>query len=781
MMKTWMSTLLVMVVVLASIPVLVAGGTVSGKRMEAIRVSKPLKFVEAHIDNGLNGAYSVAVSPDDKHLYAVGYKGNAVTVFSREGTRGELALVAVYKDTDLGVDGLEGAKSVAVSPDGNHVYVVGYFDGAVAVFCRDGATGELTFVEVKRADDPDVFYMLGASSVTVSPDGAHVYVAAYVNRAVVTFSRNPATGALNWESMALEGAGEVDGLEGVRSVAVSPDGLHVYAGGSTDDAVAVFSRDGSTGKLTFVEVYKDTDPDVDGLDKVESVAVSPDGDNVYVAGHDDDAVAVFSRNGSTGELTFMEVHKETDPGVDGLNGAHSVAVSADGSHVYVIGTDFNAVAMFSRDGATGALNYIGRRTDNIGGVEGMYLPYAVAVSPDGANAYVAAYGEGAVTTFSRDPTTGQLSFEQVYPGVDGVDGAIGVAVSADGEHVYVTGNDDGAVALFSRNGATGGLTFEEVYKDTDYDKDGLDQARSVVLSPDGGQVYVAGCGDSAVAVFDRDGDTGELTFKEVHKDSDPGVDGLIGIQSLSVSPDGKHVYTAAGVGDAVAIFSRDEITGGLSYVGVVKDSDPGVDGLDGAYEIAFGPGGTHVYVVGYTEDAVTLFNRDVGTGALSYVGTMKDGDPGVDGLNGASSVAVSPDGSHVYVAGRNDDAVVIFGRDGSTGALSYVGMVRDSVDDVDGLNGARAVAVSPDGRYVYVASQWDNAVAVFSRDGATGELTFLEACKDADPGTDGLNIADGIALSPDGGFVYVGGYGDDALVVLSHLSEIYLPVVVRNG
>ena len=130
---------------------------------------------------------------------------------------------------------------------------------------------------------------------------------------------------------------------------------------------------------------------------------------------------------------------------------------------------------------------------------------------------------------------------------------------------------------------------------------------------------------------------------------------------------------------------------------------------------------------------------------------------------------------------RNDDAVVIFGRDGSTGALSYGGMVQDGVDDVDGLDGARAVAVSPDGRYVYVASQWDDAVAVFSRDGATGELTFLEACKDADPGTDGLNIADGIALSPDGGFVYVGGYGDDALVVLSHLFEVHLPVVMRNG
>jgi 6-phosphogluconolactonase (cycloisomerase 2 family) len=773
-MKTRIFTLLGLAVVLASTPVLVTGGTASST------ASRTLSFVEAHMDNGLNSVYSVAVSPDDQHVYAAGYRGDAVTVFSRDGARGELTFVKVYKDTDPGVDGLEGAKSVAVSPDGNHVYVAGYYDAAVAVFGRDDSTGELTFVEVQKAGDPGVFGLSGASAVTLSPDGAHVYVAAYVNKAVVTFSRNPVTGALTWEDVVTEGVGGVDGLEGVRSVTVSPDGWHVYAGGATDDAVAVFSRDGVTGELTFVQVHRDADPGVDGLDQVESVAVSPDGGNVYVAGYDDDAVAVFSRDGSTGELTFMEVHKESDPEVDGLNGAHSVAVSPLGDHVYVIGTNFNAVAMFSRDGTTGALSYIGRRMDGIGGVEGMYLPYAVALSPDGANAYVAAYGEDAVTTFSRDPATGQLSFEQVYPGIDGVDGAVGVAVSPGGEHVYVAGNDDDAVALFSRNGATV-LTFQDVYKDTDFGLDGLDGARSVALSPDGGHVYVAGNNDDAVAVFDRDGDTGELTFVEVHKDGDPGVDGLDGIQSLAVSPDGSHVYTAAQVAHAVAIFSRDAGTGRLSYVGVVKDSDPGVDGLNGAYWVAFGPDGSHVYVAGYYDDAVTLFNRNGGTGALSHVETVRDGDPGIDGLNGASAVALSPDGAHVYVAGRNDDAVAIFSRDAGTGALSYVGMAQDGVGDVDGLNGARAVAVSPDGRYVYAAGQLDDAVAAFSRDAATGELTFLEVRKDSDPGTDGLDVADGLAVSPDGGFIYVAGYGDDALAVLSHLFEVYLPLVMRNG
>ena len=44
---------------------------------------------------------------------------------------------------------------------------------------------------------------------------------------------------------------------GASGVTVSPDGKYVYAIGASDDAVAVFSRDSATGKLTFVEVQKD--------------------------------------------------------------------------------------------------------------------------------------------------------------------------------------------------------------------------------------------------------------------------------------------------------------------------------------------------------------------------------------------------------------------------------------------------------------------------------------------------------------------------------------------
>ena len=75
---------------------------------------------------------------------------------------------------------------------------------------------------------------------------------------------------------------------------MSPDGNHLYVAGGVDDAVAVFSRNASSRALTFLEVHKDGIGGVDGLDGAVSLRVSPDGKHLYAAGTEDNALAVFS-------------------------------------------------------------------------------------------------------------------------------------------------------------------------------------------------------------------------------------------------------------------------------------------------------------------------------------------------------------------------------------------------------------------------------------------------------------------------------------------------------
>jgi fibronectin-binding autotransporter adhesin len=354
---------------------------------------------------------------------------------------------------------------------------------------------------------------------------------------------------------------------------------------------------------------------------------------------------------------------------------------------------------------------------------------------------------------------------------NGLDGASGVALSNDGKHVYVASAFSDAVTVFSPDRITGvltqlagtdGCTAESGDGITCADGKALDGANSVIVSPDGNHVYVTSSilGSGGIAAFARNRRTGVLTQLS-------GADGCIsetgnlgacanGVAvnnacSLAMSPDGRHVYVTTCMSDAVTVFVRNRRTGVLTQLagpaGCIKESGDGVEcadgkGLDGAISVAVSPDGKHVYVASFFGDAVAIFARNRTTGALTQLagpaGCIKEsGDADCAdgrGLDGAAGVAVSRDGKHVYVASSSSQAVAIFARDRRTGALAQLagpdGCVKESGDGIDcaegkGLAGARGVLVSADGKHVYVASRESDAVAAFSRNRTTGALTQL--------------------------------------------------------
>ncbi len=180
-----------------------------------------------------------------------------------------------------------------------------------------------------------------------------------------------------------------------------------------------------------------------------------------------------------------------------------------------------------------------------------------------------------------------------------------------------------------------------------------------------------------------------LIFLEAEFDGVSGVTGLMGARSAAVSPDGAHVYVASLGDHALAVFSRDPRTGALTFVEAQFDDVGGVDGLDGLFgthAVALSVDGANVYVAAATDDTIAVFSRDPVTGALSFLEVQRDGVGGVDGLNGAWGVTVSPDDAHVYVGGYVDQAVAVFDRDEITGALSFVEAEFNGLGGVVGLD-----------------------------------------------------------------------------------------------
>jgi poly(3-hydroxybutyrate) depolymerase/6-phosphogluconolactonase (cycloisomerase 2 family) len=358
---------------------------------------------------------------------------------------GRLRLVQVLEDGKDGVEGLYGPALSALSPDGANVYVANFLGDSVVVFARDAPSGRLSFLEAQRNGVNGVDGLGNAIAVVVSPDGRHVYVASQVGSAIAVFTRDPA-GRLTFVQAQRDGLPAPDAR--LRGLAISPDGAHVYACGfGEDDDVGVLARDASSGRLTPVEVVST------GLPPTYGLAVSPDGAQVYAAGVTANAITAFQRDPTTGRLTRLAAWRDGVDGVQGLAGALSVVLSADGASVYVAGFNGHAVAVFARDKGSGLLSFIQAFQSGVDGVQGLKGPSGTVVGPDGAHLWASAWADKAIGLFSRDSNTGRLGFVEARRDV--VSEWIGMGQvnppvpSPDGKYLYAASYSYNAMLVFS--------------------------------------------------------------------------------------------------------------------------------------------------------------------------------------------------------------------------------------------------------------------------------------------------------------------------------------------
>lgn len=394
-----------------------------------------------------------------------------------------------------------GSHAVAISADGRSVYVASSRSNAIAVLSRNARTGTLTqrpgaagCIAAGGAGGCAVAIgLLGPNSVAISADGKNVYATSFASNAVVIFRRNRATGALTQlggasgciTNVATSGCTTGRALGGPDVVSVSRDGASVYVGAFTGNAVAVFARNASSGALTqpvgtagCIAIGGSTGCATGvALAAPEGLAISADGKSVYVAAALSSALDVLTRSPSTGALTqatngtgciVNSALTGCTTGVQ-LEGANAVAISPGDKSVYVTSLS-NSVTAFARTPSTGQLAQLGGTSAcviyvlAVGCSLGRTLsdPEGLAVSPDGAGVYVAAFASGALDVFDRNAGSGALIQKPRSPGcmvslatpdctlARGLLGVSSVVVSPDGGYVYSAAFVSDAVAVFKR-------------------------------------------------------------------------------------------------------------------------------------------------------------------------------------------------------------------------------------------------------------------------------------------------------------------------------------------
>ncbi|WP_395375280.1 beta-propeller fold lactonase family protein [Marinicella sp. W31] len=778
--------------------------------------------------DGLLGASAVVVSDDGEHVYAASLGDDAIAVFARDRTKGSVAatrrehlsFIASYTDGQGGFSDLLDVDSLTLTPDGKFLYA-GSADQATLTVMARASDGTLTYVDSYTHTTNAIDGLLGISGMAIDSASRHLYVAGRFEASVAHYDIDTNTGELTLVSTVANGDVGVSGLGGARSVVVTPRGEHVIVASSIDDTAVVLERDAVTGEIQFLQRL------VDVGDQPMDVAVSPDGEHVYMVAANDNRLSVLRRDTNPASATFGQLSRITSyvdgtGGFNHLQGARSVAVSSNGEKVYV-GAEFDgAISVLDRDQnensiSFGQLALVEVRIDDVDGVEGLNQVYDVVVSKDSRHVYAVGFGDDALSSYvlgvgSACSSQGSGNIEDVVDvGSNGTltytvnatirSNAIGTLLTEASiippDNFTVISPVDVCTTSADRTDDNCDQDSTTLVPITDLSISKTDNRLSAVAGePIQYEIVVSNLGPSdarnkvneSVMVLDVLSDqfesvtwtceavgSGLLSFIESQNDGVNGVVGLQGVSALAIAPDlaglGPHVLATSVVDNGLLVFSINPVTGALTQVlqsGDFVQATAGIN-LTGARDVLVID--NDIYVASQVDDSLVAFKAVDNTGLeLQWVANFNFGN-GVPGLNQAVAVTASDNGSHLYVAGANDNSVVVFSRDLVSGALTLASSVQQGVSGAAGLSGVNALSVSADGYSVYTSGPNQSEIGIYQRDLVNGTLTFSEVLDSGLAGTD-LSQISAVEMAADDQQVYFSSAANNALYVFNRKTDV---------
>jgi len=321
---------------------------------------------------------------------------------------------------------------------------------------------------------------------------------------------------------------------------------------------------------------------------------------------------------------------------------------------------------------------------------------------------------------------------------------LGLAVPATASaapRLYVSSNG-GTVSAFSIN-ADGSLSSRGVPSTGGTNTEGL------AITPDAKFLYVANFNTNNVAAFQifPGGNIGSLL-------GSPFTTGFSTPLGVAPDPDGGHLF-AWNHGSSIAV-STINANGSLTNISGSPFSlvAPSINPFGGSVA----PDGDHLYLPNENNnppaapETVSAYSV-AANGAVTHIQTIATGNP-VNQTNPFGS-AITPDGRFLYVSNPDDGAngTISGFQVNANGTLTTIDVSpgipfawRNAAPGNHPLN----MAISPDGSHLYVATRASNTVNAYTING-DGSLTPIQGQPFATDGTNGK----GLALTPDGKRLYV--------------------------
>lgn len=234
----------------------------------------------------------------------------------------------------------------------------------------------------------------------------------------------------------------------------------------------------------------------------------------------------------------------------------------------------------------------------------------------------------------------------------------------------------------------------------------------------GRNVHTANYGGGSISSFQVNEDGGLSPVLSVIRFSGSGPDSLrqkqSHLHSVGYSPDGRFLFAADLGRDKLCRFPVNETP--FQGQPVIRESDLKeieTPAATGPRHFVFHPdGGKYLYLLGELSGEVVVYDYHAGELVQKQVIAAD-----TVGARGSADIHVSPDGRFLYASNRlQADGIAIFAIDRQEGTLTRVGYQPTG-------RHPRNFVITPNGRFLLVASRDDNKIQVFSVDHRTGLLT----------------------------------------------------------
>ncbi len=284
-----------------------------------------------------------------------------------------------------------------------------------------------------------------------------------------------------------------------------------------------------------------------------------------------------------------------------VNNSSYVVKSKNGKYLYSIADEGVAVFAIKPDGDLEPINKV-----DIDGMRGCYL----SVDDDGKYLFVGGYHDGKITAVHthKDGRLGKIFDGVFHKGIGSVaernfrPHVSCVLPTPEGKYVCAVDNGIDQVKIYRINTTRNRLELVDVLRCKRESG-----PREIVFSKDGNYAYILFELINQVGVFKYkdNGKTPEFelvqTIETLSDELDPLHDCAA---AITISPDGKHLFTSTAGDNSVAMFSINQEDGTL-----VKEFALPISG-EYPKDIALFPDGKHIAVVNHESNSITTFTID---------------------------------------------------------------------------------------------------------------------------------------------------------------------------